>query len=64
VKGAHGEGIVLALPDGKLFLKVLERVEFVGGIEIFVVLAVTAFHLSVMSRSIGLNELVADAEIG
>jgi hypothetical protein len=30
VKGAHGESIVLALPDGKLFLEVLERVEFAG----------------------------------
>ena len=57
-EGTHGEVIVFILPDGKLLSEVFERIEPVRGVEIFVVLAVTAFDLSVVSGRKDLDELV------
>ncbi len=57
------ESVVLTLPDGKLLLEILERKEFMRGVEILVVLAVTALYLAVMSWSIGTDEFVPDLQL-
>ena len=61
-KRAHGEVIILSVPNRKLHLEVLKREEFVGCIEVFVIFSVAPFDLTVMSGSIRLNEFMADAE--
>lgn len=52
----------MTLPDGKLPLEILERKEFMGCIEILVVLAVTALNLTVMSWCIGTDKLMTDPQ--
>ena len=47
----HGEIVVFALPGCKLFLEVTEGIELVRCVEVFVVLAVAAFHLAIVPRS-------------
>ena len=54
--------IVLAIVNRQLLFEILERIEFVGSIEIFVVFAVGTFDLAIVSWSERLNELVLDAE--
>ena len=58
VEGTHGEVVVFVLPYRKLFLEVLEGIELVRGVKVFVVLPVAAFDLSVMPWRKDLDELV------
>lgn len=50
--------------DSELFGKVVQREKAVVVVEAFLVLAVAAFHLAVVTRCIGADELVADSQIG
>lgn len=63
VEWPHGEIVILPLPDSQLPGEVIEGIEGVAGVELFVVLSVTAFHLAVMSRCKGTDLLVPDAEL-
>lgn len=55
--------IVFALPDGKLVLKVLKRVEFVSGKEVLVIFPVTALDFAVVPWRVGLNEFMLNAKL-
>ena len=59
---AHREIIVFSVPDGKLFLEVVEGKELVGSIEVFVIFAVAALYFTVMSGRIRFNELVLNTK--
>ena len=50
--------------DGELPGEVLQRVEVVGGIEAFLVLAVAALYFSIVSWRVGTDELVSDTQLG
>ena len=50
--------------SGKLFFKVFKRIERMAGIEPFLILTVAALDLAVVSRRIGTNQLVANAQLG
>ena len=63
VERPHGEVVILPLSDSQLFLKILKGIEGVAGIEFFIVLSMTALHFPVVSGSVGLNELMPDAEL-
>ena len=51
VERTHWEIIILPLTNGKLFHKIVKRIETMRSIEFLVVFSVTAFYLAVMSRS-------------
>ena len=48
---------------GKLCGKVLKRIKFVGGIKVFVIFAVRAFHFSVVPRRIRFNEFMSYSQL-
>ena len=50
--------------DRKLFSKVVQRIKTVGIIEAFLVFPVAAFDLTVVSGSVGTDELVANPQFG
>ena len=50
VERAHGEIVVFFIPNSKLLLIVGEGKEPVRGVEVFVVFAVTALDLAVVTR--------------
>ncbi len=52
----------MTLADSELLFKVIKTVETVGGIEFFVVLTMRAFHLAVVARGIGTDQLVTDTK--
>ena len=58
----HREIVISSFPHGKLLFEVIKRIEAVQSVELFVVLAVAAFHFAVMPRSIRSYEFVADAQ--
>ncbi len=62
MKRPHRKVVGASVVEGKLFRKVIQGKEGVGGIEAFLVLFVTALHFTVMSGSVGTNELVSNAE--
>ena len=55
--------VVRSVPTGELSLVILEGVKRMGGIEVFVVLAVTALHLAVVPGRVGPDELVTDTQL-
>ena len=59
----HREIVVLPLTNSKLVFEILEGVEGVRGIELFIILAVTALHFSVVARCVWLNQFVPNAEL-
>ena len=63
VERSHGEIVILSLPDGELLGKIIEEIESVAGIELFIVFSVAAFHLAIMPQCKGANLLVPDAEL-
>ena len=50
--------------SSKLILEVSWRKENVTGVKPFLVLAMAAFHLAIMSRSVGADAFMADAQFG
>ena len=61
---SHGEVVRTAVVCSKLFFKVFKRIERMAGIEPFLILTVAALDLAVVSRCIGTNQLVANAQLG
>ena len=57
-EGTHREVIVFSVPDSELLLVVVKGKELVVGIEVFIVLAVAALDLAVVSGSERFNTLV------
>ena len=49
--------------NSRLFLKILKRIESVAGVEVLVVLAMTAFHLAIMSWRESTDLLVLYTEL-
>ena len=62
VWGTHREIIIGSVPDGKLLLVVIEGVELMVGIEVFVVLAMAALNFTVVPRCKNTNELMPDTK--
>lgn len=58
----HGKVVRALVVDGKLLRKIVQREESVAGIKVFLVLAVTAFHLAVVSERIRTYQLVPDLQ--
>ena len=48
---AIGKALYWTLPDGKLLLKTPEGIEAMGGVEIRIVLAVTALYFAIVSST-------------
>ena len=63
VERAHGEIVVLSLPNSKLLGKVIKGIECVAGIEFFIIFPVAALHLAVMPWRKWFDLLVADAHL-
>ena len=58
IQRAHGEVVVVSEMNGKLLFEILKGMEAVRRIEVFVVLSVRTFHLAVVPRRVGADELV------
>ena len=58
IKRAHGEIIVFSAVNSKLLFKVIKRVECVSGIKIFIIFAVRALNLAVVSRRVWPDQFV------
>lgn len=63
-KRPHGEIVGAAVVDGKLLGEVDQGKERVGRIEAFLVLAVAAFDLAVVTRCIRTDQFVPDTQLG
>ena len=62
VERPHGEVVILPLSDSQLFLKILKGIESMRGIKTFIILAVAAFHFSVMTWCKGSDQFMLDAK--
>ena len=49
--------------DGKLFCEIIQRIKAVAGIKTLLILAMAALYLTVMSRRIGANQFMPDAQL-
>lgn len=54
--------IVFSTVNSKLLFEIMKRIKFMRSIEVFVIFAMGAFHLSIMPWRKWLNELVPDTE--
>lgn len=63
VKGSHGEIVGATVMNGDLLGKDIDGIKGVGIVEAFLIFAVAAFDLTVVSGSIGAYELVSNAEL-
>ena len=63
IKRAHGEIIVFSAVNSKLLFKVVKRIKSVSGIKIFIIFAVRALNLAVVSGCVGFYELVLYATL-
>ncbi len=62
MKWPHRKVVGASVVEGKLFRKVIQGIEGVGGIEAFLVLSVTALNFAVMPGCVRANELVPNTE--
>ena len=62
-KRAHRSGVRTVKVGGKLFLKVIERIEGMGFIETPLVFTMTAFNFAVVSGSIRTNKFMTDIQL-
>ena len=62
VKWSHREMIVGTLANSQLILKVLERIETMRSVELFVVFSVASLHFSVVPWCVGLDQLVPNTK--
>ena len=60
VKRSHREVVGAAVMGSELLGEVIEGVETVTGVKALLVLPVASFHLAVVARCVGTDELVAD----
>ena len=63
VKRTHREIVIGSFPYGKLLFEIFKGIESVRSVKLFIVFAVTAFHLAIMPGSIWANELMPDAKL-
>lgn len=63
VERTQGEIIILPLTDGKLFCKIVKRIETMRSIEFLVVFSMTAFNLAVMSGCERSDLLMLDSQL-
>ena len=49
--------------EGELFFEVIQGKEGMGGIEPFLILPVTALDLAIVSRGVGANQFMPDAQV-
>ena len=63
MKGAHRAGVAPTLVGSFLPTKVGEGIETVRIVETLLVLTMTTFHLSIVTGSIGTDELVPYAQL-
>lgn len=63
VERTQGEIIILPLTDGKLFYKIVKRIETMRSIEFLVVFSVTAFYFAVMSGCERSDLLMLDTKL-
>ena len=63
IKRAHRKIVVVSVVNRKLLFKIVKRVKRMCSIKIFVIFAVRALNLSVMSRCVGLYEFVPYATL-
>ena len=61
MEGTHRKFVAFSLVGSELPTKVVKGIEGVFVVKAFLVFAVAAFHLTVMTRRIRTNQLVADA---
>ena len=60
---SHGKLVILSTVIGlKLLRKILKGIESMGGIKTFIILAVAAFHFSVMAWCKGSNQFMMDSQ--
>ena len=52
VKRPHGQVVGTAIVDSKLLCEIVQRIEGVAGIKVFLLLAMAALDFAVMSRGI------------
>ena len=50
--------------DGQLLCKVLKRIKGAAGVKPLLVLTMAALHLAVVTRCVGADQLVPDAQLG
>ncbi len=60
----HREVVGTAVVNGKLFSEIVQGEERVRIIKAFLVFAVAAFHLAIVSGSVRTNQFVADPQLG
>ena len=58
IKRAHGEIIVFSAVNSKLLFKVVKRIKSVSDIEVFIIFAVRALDLAVVSRRVWPDQFV------
>ena len=63
VERAHGEIVVLSLPNSKLLFEVCKGIKTAARIETLLVLAVAALYLAIVSRGVRPDELMTDAKL-
>ena len=49
--------------DGELLCEIIKRIKGMAGIKTFLVFTVAAFNLAVVSRGIGPDQLIPDAQL-
>ena len=59
----HRKPIVITAVNSQLSLEIIELIELMRSIEVFVVLAMGTFNLTIMSGREGSDELVADTTL-
>ena len=63
-KGPHREVIRTTIMDSKLLGEVVQGIKAVTGVKVLLVLPVATLYFAVMSRRIGADELMTDAQLG
>ena len=64
MKRPHGQVVGTAIVDSKLLCEIVQRIEGVAGIKVFLLLAMAALDFAVMARGIRTNGLVPNAQLG
>ena len=62
-KRAHRSGVRTVKVGGKLFLKVIERIEGVGFVETQLVFSMAAFNFAVVSRGVRTDKFMTDIQL-
>ena len=63
VEWSHREVIILTLSDSELSFKISEVIELMASVELFVVLSMAAFNLSVVLGCVWFYQLMLDSKL-